>query len=130
MLETSYPLSLSFFSWVEQDSRDVCDDRDVVSNGDSRFILLTLCTNNLSLPQFMHLHFTVQTIVFFAYVQRMFWIQLVWFCFVWVGVFTTPYSQVNVTATWKKKKKIHIPSIKIDQTINNEHAFQCGEPFE
>ena len=58
-------------------SRDAFDDRDEVSSGGSRFLLLTLCIDNLPLPQFMPQHFAVQTVLFFAQVQRMFQIQLV-----------------------------------------------------
>ena len=62
-------------------SRDAFDDRDEVCSVGSRFLLLTLCTDNLPLPQFVSLHFAVQMVLFFAQVQRMLQIQLVWFSF-------------------------------------------------
>ena len=57
--------------------RGVCDDRDIVNMGGSSFLLLTLCTNNLPLSQFMHPHFTVQMVLFFSHVQRMLRIELI-----------------------------------------------------
>ena len=61
---------------------DVCDDRVVISNGGFSLLFLTLCIDNLLLPQFMHLCFAAQTILVFAQVQRVFWVQLFWFGFV------------------------------------------------
>ena len=112
-------------------SRDVCDDRDVASNGGSRFLLLTLCTDNLPLPQFTLLHFAVQNDIIFRTGTKHVpdTTRLISLCVGWRLYHTTFTDNCN----WNLKEKIktynHNQHTK-DQTKNNEDAFQSGELFE